>query len=146
MRKLAQFPGLTTAAMVYVSEISHKRYRPVLLSLLSVYFSLGILLTTIMQYFLYWRIAAVCNVILFVVIYVISSFICTESPIWLLSFKSDYEEAKRTLHKLLPNTKVITSYWKFRPGTSAFLNLYNLKFQLPFPPLPFLSRRLTFFV
>lgn len=82
--------GLSTLAIVYVSEISDPHIRPALLCLNSVYVSLGILLTSVFGMFFEWRFIAV----IFVGITLASSLLLLfipESPRWLLAFRPDEE-------------------------------------------------------
>ncbi len=102
-----RFLGLTTTNLVYVAEISNKKYRPILLSLLSVYFSFGILLLSLTNcYFVEWQNMALFNTLLFAIFLALLVSFTPESPVWLASFRSDLNEAKNSLRKLNPNQKV----------------------------------------
>lgn len=98
---------MATANMVYVSEISHKNYRPVMLSLLSVHFSLGILITTVLKAFFNWRQNALLYLIFFSVVLVLVMIYTNETPIWLINFRGDWNRAKVSLRKLYTNPKVV---------------------------------------
>lgn len=95
--------------MVYVSEISHKKYRPVLLSFVTIYFSFGILLTTILKFVFTWRQTALVYAIFFTFVAIFIAYLTPESPLWLACFRGDYEGAKRSLRKLNTNPTVRSS-------------------------------------
>ncbi|XP_019875293.2 facilitated trehalose transporter Tret1 [Aethina tumida] len=91
--------GLTTVALVYVSEISHQNYRAMLLSLNSVFVSFGILLTCVLGLFFQWRTMSgiFCCV---VVLSMVGLWFVPESPHWLIVFKNDPNAAAKSLRWL----------------------------------------------
>lgn len=102
---------MSIVSLVYVSEIAHPSYKAMLLSLMSVYFSGGILLSTLITR-LDWATVnflfigfSVINMIL-IVIYV------PESPTWLLQFKrseSRILKAKSAMKQIYPNSDQVNN-------------------------------------
>lgn len=80
--------GLSTVALVYVSEVTNPQIRPMLLCLNSVFVSFGILLTCVLAQWFSWRGMAVWFGVLaassFVVLWLLP-----ESPHWLASYKQN---------------------------------------------------------
>ncbi|XP_025410444.1 facilitated trehalose transporter Tret1-like isoform X2 [Sipha flava] len=113
--------GMTTVCMIYVSEISHSSYKQLLLSLNSVFFSGGILLSTsIVQ--LEWNIINYTFIGLTVVNIVLIIINMPESPIWILKFKSPehVDEAKSAMQQLYPrNKQVFEREWERLKSTSS---------------------------
>ncbi|XP_060533825.1 uncharacterized protein LOC132706488 [Cylas formicarius] len=102
-RILAGFSGgLTTVALVYVSEVAHPKFRPMLLSLNSVFVTLGILLTCILGYGMAWRNMAKVFCLI-VVISAVGTLFIPESPHWLAVFRKDSDSIARSLRWLYPN-------------------------------------------
>ncbi|KAJ8680355.1 hypothetical protein QAD02_016142 [Eretmocerus hayati] len=96
--------GLSTVALVYISEITNPHIRPMLLCLNSVFVSFGILMTFFLGVWLSWdQIAIVFFVLnIFILLIVLS---IPESPYWLVCFgKTDsygsMEQVKVVLKKL----------------------------------------------
>ncbi|KAL1501226.1 hypothetical protein ABEB36_006593 [Hypothenemus hampei] len=103
--------GLTTVSLVYVSEISHPKYRPMLLSLNSVFVTFGILLTCALGYWFDWRILSkiffclvLCTLLLFVWI--------PESPYWLVVFKNDVMGSARALKRIYRDDSLAEQAYK----------------------------------
>ncbi|KAF5272800.1 hypothetical protein FQA39_LY07827 [Lamprigera yunnana] len=99
-RLLAGFAsGLTTVSVVYICEVTHPNFRPMLLGLTSVYVSLGILLTCVLGYWCNWRVMCYVYLFLEVIIFVFLFFI-PESPYWLVIFRNDKSNAVKSLRWL----------------------------------------------
>lgn len=103
--------GLATANLVYVSETTHKKYRPLFLSLLGIHFSFGILLTTVLKLFMTWKESAIFFAVFFSTVTLLVWFFTPESPVWLANFRSDFDGAKKSLKKLIANSEVIFVYF-----------------------------------
>lgn len=78
--------GLSTVALVYVSEVSNPKIRPMLLCLNSVYVSFGILLTCILAQWFLWRGMAVWFGALAALSFLALWFL-PESPHWLATYR-----------------------------------------------------------
>lgn len=102
--------GFTTVSLIYVAEIAHPQYRPMLLSFNSVFVSFGILLTSVCGLFFDWRTIAVVNgaasVLSFLIILLIP-----ESFLWLLHFKSGRSlEAEKAISRIYTSKVVKCEY------------------------------------
>ncbi|KAH1011203.1 hypothetical protein HUJ04_000622 [Dendroctonus ponderosae] len=91
--------GLSTVALVYVSEISHPKYRPMLLTFNSVFVTSGILITCIFGFGLHWTIM-VKIFFLFITLSLVGLMFIPESPYWLLVFKNDKIECSKSMQWL----------------------------------------------
>lgn len=110
--------GMSTVAMVYVSEICHGDYRPALLCLNSVFISSGILLTSLLNLYLDWRALSICFLCLVLVSGALLTCLAPESPHWLINFDrslGDYvriAKAERSLKYLNPNKEIYKQEWQ----------------------------------
>ncbi|CAH1132247.1 unnamed protein product [Ceutorhynchus assimilis] len=97
--------GLSTVGLVYVSEISHPKYRPMLLTFNSVGVTLGILITCVLGYGLHWT-SMVKIFLALVVVTGIGVYFLPESPYWLMVFKNDKKKLADSLQWLYPETNI----------------------------------------
>lgn len=115
---------MTTVGIVYVSEISHSSYKQLLLSLNSVFFSGGILMSTFLIFF-DWHVVTVIFIGLTFTNMVLIAICMPESPIWLLKcsgFKYT-NKAKVAMKQIYPkNNEVICL---------IYLKIINIKFITP---------------
>lgn len=88
--------GLTTVALVYVSEISSPKYRGSLLCLNSVAVSLGILITYGLNIFFKWRVIGFIYASLSAITLVILSKL-PESPNWIVALSRDGKHSEALL-------------------------------------------------
>ncbi|KAL6267053.1 hypothetical protein P5V15_000129 [Pogonomyrmex californicus] len=95
--------GLTTAGVVYISELTHPQVRPMLLCLNSVFVSFGILITYCLAIMLDWRKMAIIFLALECCIFFTLYFV-PESPYWLVYFKNGIFDEKR-IRKMKHNLK-----------------------------------------
>lgn len=106
--------GMSIVSLVYVSEIAHPSYKQLLLSLMSVYFSGGILLSTLTT-----RLdSAIVNLLFIgfsVITMILIVFYVPESPIWLLQFKrseSRINKAKNAMKQIYPNNDQVNNQYQ----------------------------------
>lgn len=103
--------GFTTVSLIYVSEIAHPKFRPMLLSCNSVFVSSGILLTSVCGLFFDWRTIAVINGGASVLSFLLILFI-PESYYWLLYFRPDGTAAAEKAYARLYGSKTVRNQTK----------------------------------
>jgi facilitated trehalose transporter len=103
--------GLTTVALVYVSEVTHPNYRTMLLSLNSVFVSFGILFTCVLGLWFRWRVMAIINCFCVLITLVMLWFI-PESPQWEIVFKNDSTAAAKSLKWLYSDQKIFENQYE----------------------------------
>ncbi|KAE9539943.1 hypothetical protein AGLY_005195, partial [Aphis glycines] len=100
--------GMTSMVVVYVSEIAHSSYRQVLLSLNSVFFSVGVLFATTVGSLFQWQ---AVNVIFFTftaVTTVLLVIFLPESPAWLAKFRTDrMYDARSSMRRIYPRNNQV---------------------------------------
>ncbi|KAL0268319.1 UNVERIFIED_CONTAM: hypothetical protein PYX00_010311 [Menopon gallinae] len=112
--------GLCTAAIVYVSEISHPSLRPMLLSLTSVFVSFGILLTNILGNYLHWRIQALSCAVLALITFILIFFI-PETPSWLAGFHVQNDDSNSRLYLAQKSIK-----WLYRKAEISEIQMVEI--------------------
>lgn len=97
--------------VIYVSEIAHASYRQVLLSLNSVFFSVGVLFATTVGSLFKWQLVNIIFLIFTAVITVLLVVFLPESPIWLAKFRaSRVYEARSSLKRIYPINDQVSFY------------------------------------
>lgn len=86
--------GLTTVGLIYISELSNPKIRPMLLCLNSVYVSLGILITCCLAALVDLRKMTIIFLILECCVF-FALFFVPESPYWLACFRNGMSNDKR---------------------------------------------------
>ncbi|XP_037917337.1 facilitated trehalose transporter Tret1-like isoform X1 [Hermetia illucens] len=98
--------GLTTVALVYTSEVTHPKMRPMLLGLNSVFVSFGILLTCFLSLFFTWRtiafiFAGISGASIFCLL------LLPESPYWVITFRENQLDlARRSIRWIYKDARV----------------------------------------
>ncbi|KAI5711965.1 hypothetical protein M8J75_004643 [Diaphorina citri] len=110
--------GMSTVAMVYVSEICHENFRPAILCLNSVFISCGILLTTILNLYLDWRSLSYCFLALVLISGLVLICFAPESPHWLINMdrtanvNKRMAKAEKSLKFLNRNPEIFEKEWR----------------------------------
>ncbi|XP_018318557.1 facilitated trehalose transporter Tret1-like isoform X2 [Agrilus planipennis] len=97
--------GLSTVSLVYVSEITHPNFRPMLLSMNSVFVTFGILVTCVLGLWFQWRIMAMIFCSISLVSFALLWFI-PESPHWLVTFRNETHSAAKSLRWIYTDNQV----------------------------------------
>lgn len=97
--------GITTASLIYVSEIVHRNYRAMMLSVNSVAVCFGILLTCVLSKWFAWNHLAHINFGV-ICLSLLMIFFIPESPYWLWVFKKNAQKSSRALKRLYGNNEV----------------------------------------
>ncbi|XP_075235976.1 facilitated trehalose transporter Tret1-like isoform X2 [Lycorma delicatula] len=101
--------GMTTTFIVYVSEISHEKYRAMFLGLNSIAVSLGVLIITANGVFMNWKTMALCYGLFSLITLILICTVVPESPYWLLVFSKKNNcrsDAEKVLKWLNPNKEI----------------------------------------
>jgi len=89
--------------VVYVSEIAHYSHRKVLLSLNSVFFSVGVLFATTVGSMFQWQTVNVIFFIFTAITTVLLVIFLPESPVWLVKFRADQTfNARSSMRRIYP--------------------------------------------
>ncbi|KAL4089822.1 hypothetical protein QTP88_024783 [Uroleucon formosanum] len=95
--------SMTSMVVVYVSEIAHSSHRQILLSLNSVFFSIGVLFATTVGSLFQWQTVNVIFFIFTALTTVLLAVFLPESPVWLAKFRSDRTyDARNSLRRIYP--------------------------------------------
>lgn len=100
--------GLTTVGLIYVSEITHPRIRPMMLSCNSVFVSFGILVTCCLPVWLNWHNMAIVFLIINCLTF-FGLFFIPESPYWHLCLNNRTDGAENSLRWLNRREKIFQS-------------------------------------
>lgn len=104
------FKGFTTVSIIYVSEITHPKVRPMLLTFNSVFVSCGILFTSILALFFDWRSIAVIYGFMSILSFFIILISIPESPYWLVAFTSNsHAQAAKAIKCIYRQSNVSTT-------------------------------------
>lgn len=100
---------MTSVGLVYVSEISHSSYKQLFLTLNSVFFSGGVLLST-STLRLQWNVINFTFILLIAANMALILLFVPESPIWLLRFKDSghIAKAKTAVKRIYPHNQRVT--------------------------------------
>lgn len=95
--------GMTSMVVVYVSEIAHSSHRQVLLSLNSVFFSVGVLFATTVGSLFQWQAVNVIFFIFTAVTTLLLVIFLPESPVWLAKFRTNRNhDTRNSMRRIYP--------------------------------------------
>lgn len=116
--------GLTTVGLIYVSEITHPRIRPMMLSCNSVFVSFGILITCCLPVWLNWLNMAILFLIINCLTF-IGLFFIPESPYWSLCFNKMNNETEKAQLQAENSLKWLNRREKVFLFFSKIINYFN---------------------
>ncbi|XP_075210671.1 facilitated trehalose transporter Tret1-like [Lycorma delicatula] len=120
--------GMCPVSTVYISEISHEKYRPLLLMLNSTFSSMGILIVSLMSLFLDWHSMAACFCTIFSILLCFIVFFIPESPYWLYILskrEKEKETAEKSIRRLNNNNELCENQLRKLFETKSRLNDSN---------------------
>lgn len=99
-------------SVIYVSEIAHSSYRQMLLSLNSVFFSIGMLFATIVGTLFQWQAVNVIFFIFTAITAILLVVVLPESPVWLAKFRVDrISDIKKSMRRIYPKNNQVTFFF-----------------------------------